>query len=330
MENPYQKPLIFLISRRSIDKLWHDFSLTPGESDEWVSGYVGSILTESGSEGVKKIVRETLNILGWRRLSGNGGWGYNSKALEDADSTVWCLRLSNNLGVGDLIRAQIAKDFVLQHVNSDGGVSTYAEKVFPTKWDVSGFCQTHKDVTAAAANLPQFNEQLCKYLAANQKEDGSWQGYWFTEETYTVAHAVEAFSKNRELNYEDHYSKALSWVLTCFNEKAFIGTEKLPQGSPLETALGLRILLLADKEGKTGEVINLVLEWLLSNQSDDGSWQSSVFMRFLPMHLADSAMYDYIDWEEGMVMDTGVITRDQNRLFTTATVLYTLNLLHDF
>ncbi len=63
----------FLISRRSIDKLWHDFSLTPGESDEWVSGYVGSGLAESGSKGIRKIVRETWNVLGWQRLSGHGG-----------------------------------------------------------------------------------------------------------------------------------------------------------------------------------------------------------------------------------------------------------------
>ncbi len=115
-------------------------------------------------------------------------------------------------------------------------------------------------------------------------------------------------------------------MLKCFNEKAFIGTEKLRQGSPFETALGLRILLLADKEGRVGEVSNLVLEWLLSNQYDDGSRQSSCFMLFPPIHLKDSAMYDYVDWEEEMVVNVGVITRDQNRLFPTATVLFTLRL----
>lgn len=36
----------FLISSRSSDKLWHDFSLKPGVSDEWVSGFVGSVLAE--------------------------------------------------------------------------------------------------------------------------------------------------------------------------------------------------------------------------------------------------------------------------------------------
>ncbi len=303
----------FLVNSRSDDKLWYDFSLMPGESNAWVSGYVGYVLSDSGNKQLTEVARETWNVLGWRRLSGYGGWGYNINSFEDADSTLWCLRLANRLGVGDKIRAKLAEESLARHINPDGGITTYAEEIFTTEsnlLDVSGWCQTHGDVTAAAACLPQFNDELCKYLVSNQDSNGAWRAYWFVDEVYSTALATEALSFNGDPAYEANCDKALSWIITMFGNNSFISTNKCQNGSPFATALGARIIFFNDIEGRGEAIFQSTLKWLLDNQNEDGSWQSSAFMRVPPMSLKDPAMHDYIDWEEGMVMDTGVITRD--------------------
>ena len=330
LDKAISKAIEFLIISRSSDKLWHDFSLLPGVSDEWISGYVASVLSETGNGLVEDVVKETWNTLGWRRFTGHGGWGYNSNSFEDADSTLWCLRLANSLGVGNLLRAEMATGFILRHISGDGGLCTYARENLSggsNQTDYSGWLMNHSCVTSAAANLVQFNHLLTPYLVDNQQADGSWKGYWWIDDTYTTAFAVEALIKSERGEYEKSCELALKWVLEQFGGGDCICNERLAMGSPFSTALGLRIISLADKEGRAGGIRDSIIQWLISGQVADGSWESSAFMRVPPKDLMDPESYEYIDWSDGMKENWGVITKDQNRLFTSATVLHTLLLL---
>lgn len=275
-------------------------------------------------------MRETWNKLGWRRLSGHGGWGYNSNAMEDADSSIWCLRLVNSLGVGKLMRAQMATDFILRHKSEDGGFSTYTTDIFSVNsflGDISGWIQTHTCITAAGAVLPQFNNLLCQYLIRNQLTDGLWKAYWWIDDSYVTAFSVDALLMNENKDYKKHYDKALEWIKNRFDDNGYIINEKLPNGSPFSTTLGLRIVSMPDKGIKEKEILKRGIQWLKSQQADDGSWESSAFMRVPPMNLKDPELFDYVDWNDDMDKNWGVITCDQHRLYTTTTVLYTLSLL---
>ncbi|MFZ4564536.1 MAG: hypothetical protein ACOYNU_14235 [Bacteroidales bacterium] len=44
-----EKAVTFLIDSRNKDHLWSDFNLPTGESDEWVTGYVGTIMSGIGN-----------------------------------------------------------------------------------------------------------------------------------------------------------------------------------------------------------------------------------------------------------------------------------------
>ena len=328
LETTISKAQKFLISARGDDKLWHDFSLKPGESDEWVSGYVGSVFSESGNSQFKDIARETWNILGWKRLNGHGGWAYNSNAMEDADSTLWCLRLANNLGVGDRIRAKMARDFILQLKTGEGGISTYSISQFgggKSNQDVSGWTASHTCVTAAAAVLPQFNKTLCGYLSDKQKADGSWKGYWWIDDVYATTFAVEALLLSGKKKYQENLDKAKGWAINKFDGDGFMKTEKFPEGSAFATALGLRILLMLDGMKTHKNLLEKIICWLEIQQNDDGSWPSSALMRVPPMDFTDPELYEYAFWEEGMDQNWGVITMDQHRLFTSTTVFHTLH-----
>lgn len=103
----------------------------------------------------------------------------------------------------------------------------------------------------------------------------------------------------------------------------------MKNGSPFSTALGLRIAFLLDNKTTENDTVNRAIRWLNSKQLGDGSWQSSAFMRVPPMGLLIPDQFDYEDWVEGMDKNWGVISRDQHRIFTTATVLYTLHMLLD-
>ena len=301
----------YLVSARCDDKLWRDFSLKPGESDEWVSGYVGSVLSETGNNEMLDIARETWNVLGWKRLNGHGGWAYNSNSLEDADSTLWCLRLANNLGVGDRIRAQMARDFILQLKTPRGGLNTYHKSQLAggvANVDVSGWTMDHVCVSAAAAVLPQFNKILCGYLSGEQSTDGSWKAYWWVDDIYATAFAIEALSIADRKKYQEKLDKAKVWIIDKFDGDRLLKNTKCSDGSAFATALGLRLLFLLGGMESNKSLIVKIVSWLEANQNVDGSWASSALMRVPPMHLRHPEEFEYAFWEQGMDCNWGVVT----------------------
>jgi hypothetical protein len=85
---------------------------------------------------------------------------------------------------------------------------------------------------------------------------------------------------------------------------------------PINTAIALRALLPADAPAN---VTRRAAEWLLAAQEQDGGWPSCPILRFpRPEVLAPWADPNFPEMEPGSRRD------DNNRLFTTATVLQAL------
>ena len=136
----------FLFSMRR-DRCWRDFVTAGDESDTWVTAYVlariGELPAGYISSGVRRQIEDSLQwLLGVR--SPAGGWGYNSKSEDDADSTAWAvLALRRNrhpVPAGALELIQRCR-------RQDGGIAPYPEESPNGK----NFKLSAPDVTAVAA-----------------------------------------------------------------------------------------------------------------------------------------------------------------------------------
>ncbi len=324
-----QKATTYLCGSVGKDHLWRDFSLDPGESDEWVSGYIGAILCETDDSLAIFFAQDAWNVLGWRYINGKQGWGYSGKAIVDADSTIWCLNLAEILGKGDHLVAESAKKILQQHLTSDGGISTY------TRNDISGmvlteeiikmrqgWLQAHNCVTAASAGLKGVKTFTIPYLVEKQQEPGHWKGYWWYDDEYATGFATEAIACSQIDPRDKIIELASSWVAAKLQSKGYISNKFFIDGSPFATALGLRVLLFSERSNPNTAMLKRGINWLLRQQMPNGSWLSSAILRVPSPWVTDPDQYS--EWEIGIKQPWGELCLDQNGLFTTATVLKTL------
>jgi len=329
-----QKAITYLCGSTGKDRLWRDFSLEPGESDEWVSGYIGSVLCETDDSLAISFAQDAWNVLGWRYINSRHGWGYSGKAIVDADSTLWCLTLAELLGKGDNLIAESAKKILRQHLTSDGGISTY------TSNDISGIAlkeemikmhqgwlQAHNCVTAAAAGLKWFKNLTIPYLVDKQQEPGHWKGYWWYDDEYATGFATEAIAHS-QIETRDRIIKfASSWVASKFQSEGYISNKFFIDGSPFATALGLRVLLFSERSNPNTAMLRKGIRWLLRQQMPNGSWLPSAILRIPTSGILEPDQYT--EWKFDIKQPWGELCLDQNGLFTTATVLKTLVMVNN-
>jgi len=328
IETAAARAIAFLGSMRNSDGLWHDFTMQGG-SDEWVTAVVGSVLARSGNEEASEWSRNAWDQFGLRNLFiGHGGWSYNARCPEDADSTAWGIRFANNLGLMEAGRTTLAVNALMKHITAEGGMTTYIHNDEIRKYigiptaNLSGWKMPHTCNTAAAAVLPQMNRLLCPYLAARQLPAGNWDAYWFTDTVYSTAFAMEALLMNDADQFRQAIALAARWILNKAGNKRFIPNRFLPEGSPFATALGLKGLILAGYEKKAREKAVEFLEWLLENQRADGSWEPSFFLLKIPPGHTGSFRDESPD--EFPERWAGRVYPDIRSVMTTAFVLNTL------
>ena len=328
-----EKAITFLITSRNSDHLWSDFNLPTGESDGWVTGYVGTIMSGIGDQFAFQAAKEAWEKHGFKNfISGHGGWSFNRWSPEDADSTALSIRFAINLGLKDKMRTEFADKFLLQHRTSDGGITTFILEKELRKFlragpedDISGWMATHSCVTAAAAIIPSMNNQLAPWIHEHQLPDGSWDAYWWKDAEYSTSLSIEALVLNNPDKYVPTINKSVDYIIEKLDGKSYIANERFPQGSPFATALALKILLLSGRNLELKETINSIAFWIVEHQRADGSWEPSALLRVPPAKITDAAGFQ--DWNTGKGLDFGTITIDQHAIFTTATVLGVLTLV---
>ena len=309
--------LRFLERERDGDGWWREFPRIMGGTDEWVTAYIGHAAALLPDGRGRRLAEGAWELLASRR-SADEGWGYNASLPQDADSTVWGLRLAAALGERRSARARAAARVLARHLVESGGAATYESaaasglRAFLGVRDLRGLFAAHTCVTAAAAALDAHAARLRPYLAARQCDDGRWRGYWWSDDEYTTALAVEALAAEAS-RYDACLAAAGRWAATRIDRSGAAWSRGLGGPSAFATALCLRILSVTGTPG--GAAAGAALRWLLATQRQDGSWPASALMRMPPTDVADG------DARPAATC----VSIDDRCLFTTATVMATLH-----
>ena len=328
MKEQIHKAIGFLIKSRNEDHIWSDFLLPTGESDGWVTGYIGCMLAASGDPRALVAAREAWEVHGPKHyFNGHGGWSFNRHSPEDADSTAWSIRFGLNLGLVGKLRITAAEEFLMTHLQPDGGIATFVLERDVRKFvnarpeeQVSGWMITHPCVTAAAANVPSLNDKLIPFLLRNQLPDGGWEAYWWIDPVYTVSLAVQALIMHGREKYFTEIDNATRWAGQLFGGKDHVSTPVFPEGSPFATALALKTLVMAAGRLERFSPAGPALRWLLSLQKEDGSWEPSALLRVPPVYM--NIPENEHEWKNQTTgARYGIVAKDRHSLFTTATTL---------
>ncbi|MBS3141326.1 terpene cyclase/mutase family protein [Candidatus Woesearchaeota archaeon] len=293
----------FLFSERDTGGLWRDFYTdTHGESIDWISAYVGrSLLTAGVSFSELEITASNL----LDRQGNEGGWGYNEKIFPDADSTAnVILFLSYFENENEISRA---KRFLLRHQHPDGSFGTYVPKLIrkykriPEEMSIDGWCSGVPEITAVALEALGNNERAIAYLKSSQTEQGYWRSYWYTSDINSTTKAINSI-RDKE-NCREMIIRARRWLIE--------------QVESIEIPVYLAFLLdgIRGEQEYSGEFYSGI-DRLSKMQKDDGSWESYPILRF-PLPSNTEPWKNSDRWRKD--------SKDQNRLFTTATCLNVLS-----
>lgn len=339
IEETIHNGLDFLAESQQSDGLWSDFTTrSSGISTEWVTGYVLAGIPELVAQSKNIEIEDAcMNLLSTQRR--NGGWGYSDNIPPDADSTAVVTRgliqHKNSIEKHEVnISSKIdeSREFLLRCQSDNGGFRTYHSSSALREYrierddiDFSGWCKPRASVTAAAlmtlydSGMNAYSTEIEKglnFLYKSHQENCLWKPYWWCGPTYPTSVSVEA------INY---FTETKDEVLTDAGQKilnkASRGRWSLLKGdapSPFATALNLRTILICNT---VDDLIFESVRWLIDNQLNDGSWQSVPMMQIPPPNIVDAETVH--NWR---VNGKGVGSRsaDQNRIFTTSTVLRTL------
>jgi hypothetical protein len=279
-----------------------------GVSDEWSTAYVGAALAALPDERARRAVSWAWQLLSGRRQAW-GGWGWNVRLPLDADSTAWGLRLAGHLGCGNAARAVAARHVLAQHLFTHGGITTYREEHFyrtaPYPEAVTrmrGWFEAHTCVTAAVAFLAEFAVPCRRFLRQAQHATGHWVGYWWCDDAYTTALAVEALAQSAEPSDRRAVQLAVRWAADRISPSGAVYSTALRADSAFATACCVHILALAD-DARVRRQLARAVAWLTERQTDQGSWEPAALMILTPHEPRPT------------------IILDRQSLFTTATVL---------
>ncbi len=312
----------FLLNSSNQKGWWQDFDIDSRRrrSDEWVTAYVGTALASLNNEKAKLAANRAWNLLLSRRQS-SPGWGYNSFAPADADSTAWTLRLATALDEIQSQRTKAASQFLVKHLSSSGGVACYLPEELDNTEEASsksieGWCSAHTCVTAAVAGLEGIKAPCIDFLRNTQREDGSWKAYWWYDSEYATALAAEALAKDNDRRNYQQVQLAIEWAASRINSTGAVYSHQYGDNSAFATAWCVRTLALAKDKQHFYSQLHQAVNWLIDTQKRDGSWNASALMRF-------SDPTDILDPDSS----PGRIIPDDKRIFTSATVLIALSVV---
>jgi hypothetical protein len=340
---------------------WSDFLTLAGESVDWVSGYVGYALGEglTASGGEDDAQWPSLRDMGARLLERqhrDGGWGYGSIVPSDADSTSWCLLFLAQVHALDPPRLERALSFLSRHQSPlDGGFRTYSVpseigRFMGLEDGVSfeGWASSTPCVTAAVAQAvlkttgsPSRVQEALDYVRATQTAQGYWNSYWWTDSLYSTVLCMRALdaagrpprgtqvqetAAGRAARRDSGaLERASAWISSGQRPDGAWGAED--GGWPFSTALALTGLSMRYPRGGTidgdaAAAVERSVDWLLSHQLQDGSWEGRHILR-IP-HPSMKEPWTQTGWRmDGKAINAAI--RDHRRLYTTATVVRALS-----
>jgi len=294
----------YILSRQQTDGSWLDWELPPGQSSTWTTAYVGGKLTSLDNHHRDRASTATASASRWlaEKMFSDYGWGYNEKVESDADSTALAILFLAAEGRTVLDSSySCLKGFQCE----DGGFATFHRRPDLGTWGAS-----HLDVTPSAvlalttkyATTSQSVNRGLQFVLDKRTSAGIWKSFWWTTFLYSTERSLSLF----EAVHLD--------IDLQVTRKTLLHTR--PQ-TPFESALLLSSLLWLPDIAKDQDVWPLV-DQLVEDQAPDGSWSSRPMLRVTRRDCLEP-------WKPG---DPDPLFRDQNRLFTTATVMDAFSNLH--
>lgn len=289
----------FLCAHQDEAGAWRDFVMPPGRSDAWVTAYVGRALQRlHDPELAPRLDRATTWLV--EHAEPDGGWSYRAgHVASDADSTAHVLAFLAASGLG----AVEGYARLLHFQFADGSFCTYDPGPEVGAWGCPHACvtpaATHALLDVVTPDHARVRDALDWIAAAGRT--GLWQSYWWTTPWYACALALEVLVRGgREIDRDAIRQRldALVGPRTVFDDAMALRCH---------VALGDE---LAAQQGRSR---------LLAAQNGDGSWPSVPMLRIVRRAYGEP-------WLEP---DAGPVVRDDQRLFTTATVMHALVLARE-
>jgi hypothetical protein len=298
------------------DFSWSDFMTSAGAGKAWITGYIGMQLAEyfkedlSVKNAVKAITQNPEKFL-----------SYNHSIFQDGDSTSFIIGLLSCYGIENSSLYHKWETFL----TSGGGWLTYnqeeplrkrldlAEDIPVTAWFHPQNC-----VTAAAAyilvakNDPKLKNTL-DFLKKAVNKNGYWDSYWWTSPVYATAYAVLATLK-RDTALA---GKGAAFLATSQHNDGNWINPFTDKPNAFYTALALKALLVYDAKHYSS-AIEKGINWLLKNQTTDGSWQTDRILQIPATNVPNPTTVRH--WRSSS-FGVNCVTDDHNRVFSTATVL---------
>ena len=302
LKSTIEKGIAFLCSQQHSNGTWQDFHLPTGISDSWVTAYIGLhlywVCIEYNSSPRENNLARAAHWLASHSLK-NGGWSYNAHCAADSDTTAHTILFLQKLGEPVSPKSY---DFLLSFQNQDGGFGTYHYFIEGDTWG-----QSHPDVTPVAAialaehlkNYPVKLKNLLAYIRLNQNQNGLWESFWWKTPLYSTTRNLDSV---QELGI-DYDQQSLKRSLLNLNGR-------IPFDMALALYCRLRLSLWSDLLPR--------VKVLCKSQLPDGSWPSFPGLRLTSRRCRKP-------WR---VSTSGRLYSDQNRLFTSATVLRSLSLYY--
>lgn len=309
----------FIFQRQKDDATWADFMTSAGIGTSWVTGFVVSMLGEFPDN--RNLLSKTMRILLQK------GGRYNEFIIEDGDSQNFLLKAKQLLGY-KITEDDIKKWHKFKHPT--GGFSTYYDKKitkvihFSPNSNISGWIQEQNCVSAVACWVAKSMNDQKDYLETrsfleNQIDsNGELSSYWWTESIYAMAFATMCGLKNFLPKIIEKQSPIGYW-LNMGNPSVFY------------TALSLKAIeeiYLNDRQSSLLPIIEKGVDWLLTQQFDDGSWPSEFLLR-IPNPSIRFPSKEIKNWRRSS-FGFNIITDDFERVFTSAVVYNVLKKYEEY
>lgn len=324
-----EKGLHFIECLQTENGHWTEFnSPNAGQSTQWVTGYIAGAISRSRKNSsicCSYLDRAAAWLL--ETMIPEGGWGYKTHYLPDADSTANVIRFLANYYRGKLRGDMLAQlgDFLLSFSDPDtGGFVTFMPLPYGVEYmsEKSVWCKPDVSVSAmvglALATIDRKRygsaiDRLGFFLKEAQTKEGYWETFWWDDRIYGTFICCKLLSL---LDEDSAILRAADWLSAQDTPTGGWGNGYDKNPMPFTTALAISMLRLAGDSDEYIERVDDGTNWLIKRQESDGSWRSSVRLREPEPHV-------FCPWEKSNRSITTIVT-DINRLFTTSSVIEAL------
>ena len=206
---------------------------------------------------------------GWAFSAMGGSGSLPSDADDTALATLALLRSETPDGAEAIQRGL---DWLKTHQSSDGSCSTY----LPGQGDVGCVSITAHAIEAwyETTGTEAQTDRACQWLESQISKEGYWSDLWLAKRTYGTACAIIGLIKAGKTT-SPAIARGVRWLESVQNSDGGWGEDmfgNLTDSTVEQTGWCTYALLLTDPESYTARK---GLEFLLSRQSPEGSWDAS-------------------------------------------------------